>query len=146
MRVDGLPPAVRQALLAAVAAAGTERARTKEDAGAEAAPAAPPPAVPAGTALPPPATSVAMLVALSAVETPAERRRRMAERTDKGLTLLEDLRDQLARGEATPEQLQQLAEWIAAAGPPPEDEALAAVAREVELRVRVELAKYDRTA
>ena len=41
-----------------------------------------------------------------------------------------------------PERLRQLADWSARFALP-EDTALAAVARDIDLRVRVELAKHD---
>jgi len=142
MRIEGLPPAIRQALIAAATAKPDAFRAAPEGADAPA-PATPPPA--AGTVSAQPPTSVAMLVALAAVDPAADRRRRVAAGTDRGLTLLEALRDELELGLASPEQLEMLADW-AAEFAVPDEPALAALAREVELRVRVELAKHDLTA
>jgi len=142
MRIDGLPPAIRQALIAATAA-GADAFRAP----AERTDAPPPPIPPAtaGAVGAQPPTSVAMLVALAAVDPAADRRRKAAENTDRGLSLLERLRDELELGLASPEQLGLLADW-AAGFAVPDDPQLATLAREVELRVRVELAKHDLTA
>ena len=90
-----------------------------------------------------PATSVQMLVALAATEPAVDRRRRMAATADRGLSLLERLKVELLSGGPAPERLQELADW-SAEFEIPDDPQLASVAREIEVRVRVELAKYDR--
>lgn len=141
MRIDGQNPLLGPALLAALVAKddtfGAEKARA-DAAGAPPAPASPT----AGTAIPVPTTSVAMLVTLAAVDQPQERRRRAIEQANKGLEQLERLRDELATGTPAPERLQALAEW-SKGFTMPEDPDLADVARDIELRVRVELAKHD---
>lgn len=93
---------------------------------------------------PAPATSVQMLVTLAAAEPTLERRRRMAAEADRGLSLLERLKVELLSGPPAPERLQELVEW-SESFELPDDPQLAGLAREIELRVRVELAKYDRT-
>jgi len=142
MRIEGLPPAIRQALIAA-AAARVEPFRAETGGGEPPPPSAIPPAAAGAVGAQPP-TSVAMLVALAATDPVAERRRKAAA-TDRGLSLLEALRDELELGLASPEQLHQLADWVGGFAIP-DDPELATLAREVELRVRVELAKHDLTA
>ena len=137
MQIAGLPPAMLQALLTA-ASPKVERAPAVMTGvpEAQAAPAVLPPASQ-------PATSVQMLVAMAAMEPPSERRRRIAEETDRGLSLLERLHAELAANVAAPERLRELAEWAQSFEVPDEPQ-LAGLAREVELRVRVELAKHER--
>lgn len=88
-------------------------------------------------------TSVQMLIALSAAEPAVDRRRRMAADADKGLRQLERLHRDLLQGVASPGRLRELGEW-AALHAPPDDPELAAIAREIDVRVRVELAKHER--
>jgi hypothetical protein len=146
MRIDGITPLLQSmladtrtrdgfALPAAIASAAA--------ATAEAPPSTPPPVVPTS------ATSVQMMVALAAVDPVSERRRKIAVEADRGLTLLERLRDDLAHGAAPPERVQELATWVEAFVVP-DDAAVtpefAKVARDLEVRVRVELAKLDLNA
>ena len=49
---------------------------------------------------------------------------------------------ELATGDVTPARLEQLAEWVSQVEQP-EDPVLAEIIAEIELRVRVELAKFD---
>lgn len=135
MRIAGLPPVLQQALLTALPKASGAFGASVAWADAQH-PQAMPPAVPS------PATSVQMLVALAAAEPVAERRRRIAERADKGLTMLERLHAELVVGTPSPEQLQELVEWSESFAPS-EDAAVATLSREIELRVRVELAKLE---
>ena len=137
MQIAGLPPAMLQALLVAVSPK-VERAGAAMTGAPEAAVA---PAVIPPASLP--ATSVQMLVAMAAMEPPSERRRKVAEETDRGLSMLERLHAELAEGVAAPERLRELAEWSESVEVPDEPH-LSALAREVELRVRVELAKHER--
>lgn len=139
MRIDGPNPLLGPALLAALAA--KDGAFGAEKPLADAPPAAAPPQT-AGTAIPQPATSVAMLVTLAAVDQPAERRRRAIVQAERGLDALERLCDELAAGIASPERLRELADWSAGFAIP-DDPALADLAREIELRVKVELARHD---
>ena len=138
MRIAGLPPAMSQGLLAALAKVGDEFAVAP--AGADKAAAAILPAhVPPATQ---PATSVQMLVALAAAEPVVERRRKMAAAADRGLSLLERLHAELVAGAPAPERLQELVEWSESLETP-QDPQLASLAREIEVRVRVELAKHE---
>lgn len=138
MRIAGLSPVLQQVLLAALpkaqetfrAAAGEPDPRAS---------AAVPPAFATATQ---PATSVQMLVAMAAAEPVVERRRKMAERADKGLSMLEKLHFELVSGAPSPERLQELAEW-SESFEMPDNPQLASLAGEIELRVRVELAKHD---
>jgi hypothetical protein len=136
LRIAGLPPVLQQALLAALPKVG-ETLRS---------PVAPAEAsVPQMTpvAIPGPATSVQMLVALAAPEPTIDRRRKTAERAEKGVSMLERLHAELALGaEPDPERLQELVDW-AESFKAPEDPVLAGLSREIELRVRVEIAKLE---
>jgi len=138
MRIAGLPPAMTQGLLAALAKAGDEFAVASAT-GDKQASAILPSQVPPATQ---PATSVQMLVALAAAEPTIERRRKMAVATDRGLSLLERLHAELVVGAPSPERLQELVEW-SESFEAPQDPQLASLAREIEVRVRVELAKLD---
>ena len=86
--------------------------------------------------------SVNMLVALAASDPDRERRRRMALPAREGLDLLEDLHTEIVTGNPSPARLAKLAAWVRDV-PVPEDETLAGLLAEIELRVRVELAKLD---
>lgn len=140
MQIAGLPPALQQGLIAALGRAGEAFAvtaaagETARDAAAIL-PAVTPPATQ-------PATSVQMLVALAAQEPATERRRRQAAEADRGLSMLERLHAELVAGTPAPERLQELADWSATLAMP-EEPALASLAREIDVRVRVELAKHD---
>ena len=136
MQIAGLPPTMLQALLTA-ASPKVERAAATMT-GAPEAPAAPAVIPPASL----PATSVQMLVAMAAMEPPSERRRKVAAETDRGLSMLERLNDALVAGVVPPEQLRELGDW-ATSFDAPDEPVLADLARDVELRVRVELAKHE---
>ncbi len=135
MRIDNVAAVLRQALIAATAAKPAAGFRAE----AEAVRPAPPPAT---VPIAPPTTSVAMLVAMAANDPVVEQRRKLAEEADRGLSLLERLHRDLATGEPNPEQLADMAAWVEGFTPP-DDPTLGPVAREIELRVRVELAKHD---
>jgi len=130
MRIDNVAAVLRQALIAATATKPAAGFRPEADAVRPAPPIAPP------------TTSVAMLIAMAANDPVVERRRKLAEETDRGLSMLERLHRDLAAGEPSPERLEEMAAWVEGFTPP-DDPALAPVAREIELRVRVELAKHD---
>ena len=89
-----------------------------------------------------PLASVQMLVTLAAYDPDRERRRQMAEHGSNGLDELEALEVELLAGAPSPERLEQLAEWVATAERP-DDPVLADIFAQIELRVRVELAKFD---
>ena len=145
MRIDGITPLLQSMLADARTRDGfaLPAATTPAAAASEAPPSTPPPVVPTS------ATSVQMMVALAAVDPVSERRRKISVDADRGLTLLERLRDDLAHGAAPPERVRELATWVEAfvvpddPAVPPE---LAQVARDIEVRVRVELAKLDLNA
>lgn len=141
MRIDGLQSALQQALLSSLAA---KNGPFRPNGGGAASSAAPAdgPAPPAINAVPHPATSVQMLVTLAAADPIAERRRKAVAQADRGLSLLEALHDELAAGLASPDRLRAMAGW-AETFVLPDDPRLAELAREIELRVRVEIAKHD---
>ena len=99
---------------------------------------------------PPPApvaqpVSVEMMVTLAASEPAIDRRRRIATVADRGLRALERLNEELLAGLPAVERLQEVAAWSEALDDP-QDPALGEILKEIELRVRVELAKHDITA
>ncbi|MBR0550945.1 flagellar assembly protein FliX [Stakelama marina] len=99
--------------------------------------------VPQPTAQPgQPLGSLQMLVTLAAIDPEKERRRQMAENGKRGLDQLEALHAELVAGQLTPQRLEQLADWVRQAETPA-DPVLAGIMSEIELRVRVELAKLD---
>lgn len=89
-----------------------------------------------------PATSVQMLVQLAAADSSVERRRKMAENAGRGLALLDrlDVEKQVRPAAIAP--LDALCDWLETLEMP-EDPQLAAVMQEIELRVKVELAKHE---
>jgi hypothetical protein len=89
--------------------------------------------------------SVEMLVTLATAEPAIERRRRAAVEADRGLRALERLDMALAAGLPVAEPLREVAAWSATQHAP-QDAALAAIYSEIEMRVRIELAKHDITA
>lgn len=93
------------------------------------------------------APSVAMLLAMASVAgtVPARHRERHLARATRGLDALAALQAAQARGLDAAPALAQLSDW-AKDVEMPEDPALAEFLRELELRVRVELAKHERFA
>lgn len=89
-----------------------------------------------------PMPTVQMLVALSANHPGVERRRRLAQQAASGLEALERLHEALMKGDAAPAELKALAEWVQTVEMP-EEPTLAALVRDIDVRVRVELAKLD---
>jgi hypothetical protein len=87
-------------------------------------------------------TSVAMLLAIAASDPEAQRRRNVADAA-KGLKSLERLHHDLRIGASGGARLAEIAAWMDDHGVPDDPQA-AALLREVELRVLVELAKADR--
>jgi hypothetical protein len=143
MRVDTLPALLRAALQAnlalPVAGAGTDARRF--DVGATGDGAAEAGARPVAS-IAQPATSVQMLVALAAIDPAVERRRKQAVEAERGLTLLDRLDREVAAGAPPAEALEALADWTRGFTLP-DDPQLAEIARAVDLRVRVELARHD---
>ena len=98
---------------------------------------------PAGSAPPPlQGGTVEMLVAL-AVEEERERRRKLAAAADKGLLALEALHEELLTGDPGAERLRDLLSWADGLAPTQEP-VLAELLSAIELRARVELAKWER--
>ncbi len=133
MRVDGISPVVLRGILAALPKAVPEFGLRESE---------PHAAQPRAAQHAAPGPSVEMLVALSVAEPAVERRRRAAAGASKGLDMLDRLHRELLSGTASPEGLRSLADWVATAEAP-QDPALAALWREIDVRVRVELAKFD---
>ncbi|QDX25793.1 hypothetical protein FPZ54_07005 [Sphingomonas suaedae] len=84
-----------------------------------------------------------LLAAAAALESPQDKRRREVRPPAKGLEMLDRLHTAGIKGLPKKDVLDALTQW-AAAFELPEDPQLAEIAREIELRVRVELAKHDR--
>ena len=93
------------------------------------------------------APSVAMLLAMASVGgvAPTKARERQIARAARGLDGLAALHAAQARGLDPGPALAQLAEWAQDVDMP-DDPALAEFVRELDLRVRVELAKHERFA
>jgi len=101
---------------------------------------APPPAAQSAVAQP---VSVQMLVTLASVEPAVERRRRVAIEAGRALNALDRLNDTLVAGLPPVERLREVAAW-AGTVEVPEDPQLAAILKDIDLRVRVELAKHEK--
>jgi len=137
VRIDGLGAIMPQLLVQAIGRAAPAMATLGDQ--------APPPdtSVQPNLLANPAIGSVQMLVAMSAATPIEERRRRTVQRATRGLDALAAL-DAAAMVHAPREAMvETLADWskeLHEAGDP----ALDALMAEIELRVRVELAKYDR--
>jgi hypothetical protein len=137
VRIDGLTPLLAQSLLAALpkAAPGFSAGMEEKAAG-----------VPHPAAQDPasahPTTSVQMLVTLAAIDPTIERRRKQAVAAERGIDLLDRLHKEMLAGVAGVERLREIADWSRNVETP-DDPVLAALVAEIDLRVRVELAKYD---
>ena len=137
MRIENIQAPLLQSLLAALPKVAPGFS-VKEGEG----PVAPPP-VPHGTnaaqALNP---SVAMLVTLAAADPSIERRRKQAIDAERGVEMLDTLHRELVAGIVSPAKLEAIIEW-SETFQHSDDPALAAILSDIELRVRVELAKLD---
>lgn len=93
-----------------------------------------------------PAQSVQMLVTLAAATAPPEleRRRRLAQKAQKGLDALEMLQAALVVGVGSAAPARELRNWLEEERPQPEDPELARIMDEIDLRIQVELAKRER--
>jgi hypothetical protein len=89
-----------------------------------------------------PTPSVEMLVTLSAANPGIERRRRLAQEAGRGIDALDRLHKELVAGIVGPARLQEIAEW-SHSFETPDDPVLASLLSDIDLRVRVELAKHD---
>lgn len=94
---------------------------------------------------PAPTTSVAMLLALASVDNPLTSRKKLITQGEEALSHLEQLHIRLMTGQTASSELDALARWLEDIETPT-DTQLAAIMREIETRVRVELAKQDRPA
>lgn len=86
--------------------------------------------------------SVAMLVTLAAADPAIERRRKQAIDAQRGVDMLDQLHRELVAGVVSPAKLQAIVEW-SETFERTDDPALAVILSDIELRVRVELAKLD---
>ena len=135
MRIDALTvPVTRTLLLGALPKVAAQFAAQELHPHAVQAP------TPAPTA--PAMPSVEMLVTLAMNEAPIERRRRIARDASRGLDMLERLHQELLVGVAAPTRLREIVEW-AQTTEQPEDPVLAQIFHDIDVRVRVELAKHD---
>lgn len=89
--------------------------------------------------------SVAMLVTLAAADPMIERRRKQAVDAQRGIDMLDGLHRELVAGVVSPERLQAIVEW-SESFQASEDPTLAAILADIDVRVRVELAKLDMRA
>lgn len=133
MRIDGLPLSVTRGLLSALPKTAPSFALIE----GETRTAAPLSSSPASSM-----PSVEMLVTLAAAQDGAERRRRLAGAAGRGLDALGRFHAELVAGVPSVARLREIADWAQEAEMP-EDPDLVAIFREIDLRVRVELAKYN---
>ncbi|ATY34515.1 flagellar trans-acting factor FliX [Sphingomonas psychrotolerans] len=89
-----------------------------------------------------PVPSVAMLVTLAAADPSIERRRKQAVDAERGINALDKLHKELATGTPSVERLREIVEWSENLEPS-DDPVLAGILSDIDLRVRVELAKFD---
>jgi hypothetical protein len=89
-----------------------------------------------------PVPNVAMLVTLAAADPMMDRRRRLAVQAEKGVEMLDQLHKEVLVGTPSIERLREIAQWSQTLDTPDEP-VLAQILAEIDLRVRVELAKYD---
>lgn len=86
--------------------------------------------------------SLSMLVALSSLTPSDERKRTQLSQARKGLDGLDKLHREMLSGQTNKTTLNALQEWLKEM-PESDDEKLAQFFKDIELRVRVELAKFD---
>lgn len=135
MRIDSLSPMMARNLLAALPKSVPSLASRLEDQAS-----ALPHPLPAPGATPP--TSVQMLVAIAANNPVVERRRKQARDAERGIDALDRLHKELVAGTPNVARLREIVEWSQTLPTPVEPE-LAALMRDIDVRVRVELAKLD---
>ena len=135
MRIDSLSPTLARSLLAALPKVAPGFPRIGEEPHAQ-----PMPHMSGPGAVPAP--SVEMLVTLSAANPGIERRRKLAQDASRGVDALDRLHKELVAGVVSPARLQQIAEW-SHSFETPDDPVLASLLSDIDLRVRVELAKHD---
>ena len=135
MRIDSLTPLMARSLMAALPKTASSFPVAEEEAAAR-----PVPMQGAGATAPTP--SVAMLVTLAAADPMIERRRKLAKDAERGIDALDKLHKEVAAGTPSVERLQEIVEW-SASFEAAEDPVLAQILADIDLRVRVELAKLD---
>jgi hypothetical protein len=135
VRIDSLSPLLARSLLAALPKVAPGFPRIGEEPHLQ-----PMPNMGGPGAVPTP--SVEMLVTLSAANPGIERRRRLAQEAGRGIDALDRLHKELVAGIVGPARLQEIAEW-SHSFETPDDPVLASLLSDIDLRVRVELAKHD---
>ncbi len=135
MRIDNLTPLMARSLLAALPKAAPGFPVAGEETVAR-------PVPMQGAATNQPVPSVAMLVTLAAADPAIERRRKQAIDAERGVDALDKLRKELATGTPSVERLREIVEW-SENFEASDDPVLAGILSDIELRVRVELAKLD---
>ena len=136
VRIDSLTPMMARSLMAALPKATPGFPLAEGDAARAAAQ----PHVNGSAGAPP--LSAQMLVALAAADPQMERRRRLAKDAERGVEALDRLHKELLAGPAPVERLREIAEW-SQTFEVPDDPVLAQILSDIDLRVRVELAKLD---
>ena len=86
--------------------------------------------------------SVAMLVTLAAADPMVERRRKQAVDAQRGIDQLDSLHRELIAGVVSPARLEAIVEW-SESFQASQDPTLSAILADIDVRVRVELAKLD---
>nr|WP_218943107.1 flagellar assembly protein FliX [Sphingomonas sp. R-74633] len=89
--------------------------------------------------------SVAMLVTLAAADPAIERRRKQSIDAQRGIDQLDSLHRELVAGVVSPARLEAIVEW-SESFEASDDPTLAAILADIDVRVRVELAKLDMQA
>ncbi|KRC79060.1 flagellar assembly protein FliX [Sphingomonas sp. Root241] len=135
MRIDNLTPLMARSLLAALPKAAPGFPIAGDEPTVRAAPMQ-------GAATNQPVPSVAMLVTLAAADPAIERRRKQAVDAERGVDALDKLHKELATGTPSVERLREVVEW-SENFEASDDPVLAGILSDIELRVRVELAKLD---
>lgn len=137
MRIENLQAPLLHSLMAALPKVASGFSVREGEA-----PAAPAPVHPGANAAQALNPSVAMLVTLAAADPAIERRRKQAVDAQRGIDMLDQLHRELVAGVVSPARLTAIVEW-SETFERTDDPALAAILSDIELRVRVELAKLD---
>ncbi|WP_448661368.1 flagellar assembly protein FliX [Sphingomonas sp. CJ20] len=135
MRIEGLSPILARSLLAALPKGVPSFPRTDIDPRALA-------NHPVSGPGAPPMPTVEMLVALAVGDPGVERRRKQAAAAERGIDALDRLHKELVAGTPSVERLREVAEWSQSLETP-DNPVLASILKDIDLRVRVELAKFD---
>lgn len=88
------------------------------------------------------AADVGMLMALAAVEGTPQSRQRALARANRGIDALDALHRARIGGENVEEILHRLQQWLESEAAP--DRALAPLMKEIDTRIRVEIARHER--